>query len=105
MIADEKPKTEFVNCSKICAILAKFIAIQDNKDTQSAVQGDVKLEEIRDEEVERAMNKMKRGRATGIDEVGVEMLVMTECVGVRWTRGMLNTCMREGKIPGSGGRG
>ena len=35
---------------------------------------------------------------TGIDEVGVEMLGMTERVGVRWTRRLLNTCMREGKI-------
>ena len=46
----------------------------------------MKLEEIEDAEVERAMKKMKRGRATGIDEVRVEMLVMTEHVGVRWTR-------------------
>ena len=45
------------------------------------------------------MKNMKRGRATGIDEVRVEMLVMTECVGVRWTRRLLNTCLREGKIP------
>ena len=41
---------------------------------------------------------MKRGRATGIDEVRVEMLVMVERVGVRWTRRLLNTCLREGKI-------
>ena len=38
-----------------------------------------------DAEVERA-KKMKRGRATGIDEVQVEMLVVAEHVGVRWTR-------------------
>ena len=36
---------------------------------------------------------------TGIDEVRVEMLVMAEGVRVRWTRRLLNTCMREGKIP------
>ena len=45
------------------------------------------------------MKMMKRGRATGIDEVQVEMLVMAEHVGVMWTRRLLNTCMREGKIP------
>ena len=52
----------------------------------SAAEGQVKLEEIGDAEVERAMKKMKRGRATGIDEVRVEMLVMAEHVGVRRTR-------------------
>ena len=31
------------------------------------------------------MKKMKRGRAAGICEVRVEMLVMAEHVGVRWT--------------------
>ena len=45
------------------------------------------------------MKKTKKGRVTGIDEVRVEMLVMAERVGVRWTRRLLNTCMREGKIP------
>ena len=50
-------------------------------------------------EVVRAMKKLKRGRATGVDEVQVEMLVMTECVGVRWLRRLLNTCRREGKTP------
>ena len=59
----------------------------------------MKLEEIGDAEVERAMKKVKRGRVTGIDEVRVERLVKAECVGVRWTRRLLNTCMREGKIP------
>ena len=29
----------------------------------------------------------------------VGMLVMADRVGVRWTRRLLNTCMREGKIP------
>ena len=63
----------------------------------SAVEGEVKLEDIGVAEVERAMKKMKRGRATGIDEERVE--TMSERVRVRWTRRLLNTCMREGKIP------
>ena len=53
------------------------------------------MEEIGDAEVDRAMKKVKRGQATGIDEVRVEMLVMAERVGVRWT----NTCMTEGEDP------
>ena len=52
------------------------------------------LEEIGDAEVETAMKKMKRGRTTGIDKVRVEMLMMAERVGVRWTRGLLNTIER-----------
>ena len=36
----------------------------------------MKLGEIGDAEVERAMKEMKRGRVTSIDEVRVEMLLM-----------------------------
>ena len=36
----------------------------------SAVEGEVELEEIGDAEVERAIEKTKRGRATGIDGQG-----------------------------------
>ena len=57
------------------------------------------MEEIGDAEVVRAMKKMKRGRGIGIDGMRVGMLVMADRVGVRWTRRLLNTCMREGKIP------
>ncbi|KAI0235525.1 SID1 transmembrane family member 2 [Lamellibrachia satsuma] len=42
----------------------------------SVVEGEVKLEEIRDAQVERAMKKTKRERF-------VERLVMAECVGIR----------------------
>ena len=45
------------------------------------------------------MTKMKRGRGIGIDEMRVGMLVMADRVGVRWTRRLLNTCIRPGKIP------
>ena len=41
------------------------------------------------------MKKMKSGRVTGIDEVRVEMLMMAERVGVRWTRELLNTNERD----------
>ena len=42
------------------------------------------------------MNTMKRGRLKGIDEVRVEMLVMAERGGVRWTKRLINTCMERG---------
>ena len=54
---------------------------------------------MEDIEVDSAMKKMKRDRATGIGEMLVEMLVMAERFGVRWKRRLLNTCMREGIIP------
>ncbi|KAI0240866.1 hypothetical protein LSAT2_008339 [Lamellibrachia satsuma] len=59
----------------------------------------VELQKIGDAEVERPVNKMTKDRATGIDEVRVKMRVMAECVLVRWTRRLLNTCTGEGKIP------
>ena len=42
----------------------------------SSVRREVEVEEIRQEEVETAMHKMKTGKATGADEVRLEMLEM-----------------------------
>ena len=56
------------------------------------------MEEIRQEEVETAMHKMGKGKATGADEVRLEMLEMTGEVGVKWTGRQLNVCMQEGRI-------
>ena len=44
------------------------------------------------------MKKMKGGRATGIGEMLMEMLVMAEHVGVL-TRRLLNTFMKRGEYP------
>ena len=65
----------------------------------SSVRREVEVEEIRQEEVETAMHKMKKGKATGADEVRLEMLEMTGEVGVKWTGRLLNVCMQEGRIP------
>ena len=65
----------------------------------SPVRREVKVEEIRQEEVETAMHKMKEGKATGADEVRLEMLEMGGEVGVKWTGMLLNVCMQEGRIP------
>ena len=62
------------------------------------VEGEVKLDAIGDAEVERALKKTKRGGVTGTDEVRVEMLVMAERFGVRWTSRLLNTCLRDGNV-------
>ena len=65
----------------------------------SSVRREVEVEEIRQEEVETAMHKMKKGKATGADEVRQEMLEMAGEVGVKWTGRLLNVCTHEGRIP------
>ena len=40
---------------------------------------------------------MKRGRLKGIDEVRVEMLVMAERVGVRWTKRLIKHLHKRGE--------
>ena len=42
---------------------------------------------------------MKKGKATGTDEVRLEMLEMAGEVGVKWTGRLLNVCMQGGRIP------
>ena len=56
------------------------------------------MEEIRQEEVEAAIHKMKTGKATGLDEVRLEMLEMAGEVGVKWTGRLLNVCMCMGYV-------
>ena len=56
------------------------------------------MEEIGQIEVETAMYKMKKGKATGADEVRLEMLEMAGEVGVKWTGRLLNVCMQEARI-------
>ena len=43
------------------------------------------MEEIGQEEVESAMHKMKNGKATGADEVRLEMVQMDGEMRVKWT--------------------
>ena len=64
------------------------------------------MEEIGQEEVETAMYKMEKGKATGADEVrALHMLVMAVEVGVKWTGRLLNVCMQEGRISKEGRMG
>ena len=50
-----------------------------------SVRREVEVKEIGQEEVETATHKMKKGKATGSDEVRLEMLEMAGEVGVKWT--------------------
>ena len=55
--------------------------------------------EITEDEVNAALRNMKKGKATGIDEVRVEMVLAAANVGVSWTWRLRNAWMAEGKIP------
>ena len=41
---------------------------------------------------------MKKGRAPGIDEIHVEMVMVVGESEISWTKRLLNTCMRQGKV-------
>ena len=42
---------------------------------------------------------MMKGRAPGVDEIHVEMLMVGGGEGINWKKRLLNTCMRQGKVP------
>ena len=44
------------------------------------------------------MKGMKKGRAPGIDEMRVEMVMAAGESGISWTKRLLNICMRQGKV-------
>ena len=57
------------------------------------------MEAIGQEEVETAMHKMKKGKATGAAEVRLDMMEMAGEVGFNWTGRLLNVCRQEGRMP------
>ena len=61
----------------------------------SYVEGKVELSDITDTEMQTGM---KKGRAPGIDEMRVEMVMAAGESGISWTKRLLNTCMRQGKL-------
>ena len=64
----------------------------------SSVREKTEVVEMDDTEMRAAMEKMKKGQATGLDDIRVEMLDLAGDVGVNWTRRLLNSCLTEGKI-------
>ena len=63
----------------------------------------MEVEEIGQDEVETAMHKRKNAKATGADEVRLEMLEMAGEVGFKWTGRLLNVCIRREGYRKSGG--
>ena len=65
----------------------------------SSVRREVEVEEIGQEDVETAMHTMKQGKATGADEVRLDIMEMAGEVGVKWKGRLLNLFMHEGRTP------
>ena len=63
------------------------------------VQGKLNVIEITDMEVTRGLKGMKKGREPGLDEMRTEMVDVAGEIGVRWTKRLLNTCMKQCKVP------
>ena len=55
--------------------------------------------EITDMEVTRGLKGMKKGKAPGWDEMRTEMVDVAGEIGARWTKRLLNTCMKQCKVP------
>ena len=58
----------------------------------------MEVTDITDTEMQTGMKRMKK-RVPGIDEMRVEMVIAEGESGIRWTKRLLNTCMRQGKVP------
>ena len=59
----------------------------------------VNVIEIMDMEVTRELKGKKKGRAPGWDEMRAEMVDVAGEIGARWTKRLLNTCMKQCKVP------
>ena len=55
--------------------------------------------EITDMEVTRGLTGMQKGRASGWDEMRADMVEVAGEIGARWTKRLLNTCMKQCKVP------
>ena len=55
--------------------------------------------EITDMKVTRGLKGMKKERAPGLDEMRAEMVHVAGEIGVRWTKRLLNTRVKQCKVP------
>ena len=63
------------------------------------VHDKVNVIEITDMEVTSGLKGMKKGRALGWDEMRAEMVDVAGEIGARWTKRLLNACVRQCKVP------
>ena len=59
----------------------------------------MEVTDITDTEMQSGMKGMKQGRVPDIDVMRVEMVMAAGESGISWTKRLLNTCMRQGKVP------
>ena len=55
--------------------------------------------EITDMEVTRGLKTMKKGRAPGWDEMCADMVDIAGEIGAKWTKRLLDTCMKQCNVP------
>ena len=53
---------------------------------------------ITEEEVEKAVKKIKTGKAVRVDELSVEMVKANELVVIKWLTRLFNVCFTTGEI-------
>ena len=70
-----------------------------NIDYPLSVRKKVEGKEISEEEVRRAVRRMKKGKSTGEDEFKIEMVEAAGELGTKWMTKLLNKCRKEGSIP------
>ena len=57
------------------------------------------LTDITDTQMQTGFKWMKKGRAPDVDEMRIEMVTAAWKSGISWTKRLLNTCMRQSKVP------
>ena len=70
-----------------------------------SVRRELEVRTITEEEVEKAVKKMKTGKAVGVDELSVEIVKANELVGIKWLTRLFNVCFTTGEIPTEWRRG
>ena len=63
------------------------------------VRRELGVRTIAEEEGEKAVKKMKIGKAVGVAELSVEMVKANRLVGIKWLTRLFNVCFTAGEIP------
>ena len=63
-----------------------------------SVRRELEVRTIPEEEVEKAVEKMKTGKAVGVNELSVEMVKANELLGIKWLTRLFNVCFTRGEI-------
>ena len=58
----------------------------------------MEVTDITDTEMQTGMKRMTKGTAPGINEMRVEVIMAAGESGIRWTKRLLNICMRQSKV-------